>query len=309
MELIDLRNEIVSNVKSNLYIFTGPEVKVMDVYLEMICKMYGYEKYRPEDIKEVIKKTKNINNFSKKSIYILRDDVEFTKQEEAWKNIDSLIGNNVVILIYSSIDKRGKFYKYWKDKIVTFEKLSEVQLNKYVLKELGNEFNSQSRYLINICENDYSRILLECDKIKTYAKLLNINYVESFRELLKSGIIHIPVGDIIFKFTDAIMKRNVKDCFELWEKLKTIQESPIKVLSILYNNMRNTLIVQSIPNPNTQNTGLSGWNIKCSKEFCGYYSTIELLQNVKTVRDIEKGIKEGRYEQSLAIDLLLVNVL
>lgn len=308
MELLQLRNKIISKEKDNFYIFTGPEVKIMDIYIDMINKLHGIEKVRDDDVKTVFSKTKNINKIMKEKLYIVRDDIEFTKHDESWQNLDSMLNKNVLILVYTTIDKRGKFYKYYKDKIVNFEKLNVEQLSKYVLRELGNNFQHSNK-LATICDLDYSRILLECDKIKTYAKICNCDYNKSFESLIELGNIYVPINNVIFDFTDSIMKRQVDQCFKLWKSLKKNQESPIKVLSILYNSMRNVLIVQGSTNPTSSNTGLSGWNIKCAKELSGYYSIEELLRNLYVIREVEKGIKTGTCDQEIAIDYLLVNVL
>lgn len=308
MELIELRNNIINKQKDNLYLFSGPEVKVMDIYIDMICKLHELDKVREDDVKTVFSRTKNVSKLAKSKVYIIRDDMDFIKAESSWQNVGNMLNENVIILIYSNVDKRGKFYKTFKDKIVTFEKLSEEQLSKYIKKELGNNFVPATK-LANICELDYSRILLECDKVKTYAKISSVSYTDSFHELVELGNIYVPNNYIVFDFTHNIMKRNVHECFKIWESLKKNQESAIKLLSILYNSMRNVLIVQSIQNPTTKNTGLSSWNIKVAKELCGYYSTEELLRNVHVIREIEKGIKTGTCEQEIAIDYLLVNAL
>lgn len=308
MELLTLRNKIISKEKDNFYIFTGEEVKIMDIYIDMIDRLYGFDKVREDSVSEVLGKTKNISKLAKPKLYVIRDDIEFTKHDESWNKIDNLLGDSVIVLIYTSIDKRGKFYKHYKDIIVNFEKLKVEQLSKYISKELGNNFAHSSK-LATICELDYSRILLECDKIKTYANSCRCDYNKSFEELIKLGNIYVPVNSVVFDFTESIMKRQVVKSLELWDNLKKVQESPIKVLSILYNNMRNVLIVQGSQNPTSANTGLSGWNIKCAKELCGYYSLEELMRNIYVIREVEKGIKTGTCEQEIAIDYLLVNVL
>lgn len=307
MDLLQLRNDIISEKKHNFYMFTGPEVQIMDIYIKRLEYLHGINKVREMDIKSVFSKTRSKSSLKQNKLYVVRDDLDFLKHEESWDNIDNMIGENVLILVYTNFDKRSKFYKHFKDIIVEFEKLSSDQLAKYIMQEFNNKFSS-ALWLAEICEHDYSRILLECDKIKLYSKITGKDYEGSFKELIELGNIYVPVNNVIFDFTNSILKRDIYNTFKLWKSLKE-KESAIKVLSILYNSMRNVLIVQSSNNPTTQNTGLSGWNIKCAKELCGYYSTEELLKNINIIRQVEKGIKTGVCDQEIAIDYMLVNVL
>ena len=65
---------------------------------------------------------------------------------------------------------RATFYKHYKDEIIDFEPLPDGILKKYIQKEIALSDKSCQK-LIDICEHDYGRILLEIDKIKRYVDI------------------------------------------------------------------------------------------------------------------------------------------
>ena len=88
--------------------------------------------------------------------------------EKLQQQIDAgLLGDNMLIHLLTIVDKRTKFYKAYKDAIIEFERLSDTMLKKYIQKEIKLSERNTER-LIDVCEHDYGRILLEIDKIKRY---------------------------------------------------------------------------------------------------------------------------------------------
>lgn len=168
MDVTTLKAKIKSKQIPKYLIFAGPEWKVQEIYINQIAKVTGKEIKRVDDISDIYSNLRNRSFVQKSIIYIVRDDKELMNSEKLQQQISSdLLGDNILIHLLTNVDKRTKFYKAYKDVICDFERLSDSMLKKYILKEIKlSESNIQR--LIDICEHDFGRILLEIDKIKRY---------------------------------------------------------------------------------------------------------------------------------------------
>lgn len=318
MTVQEVKNQIKTKKVKNFYIFTGQESKVIEIYIDKIAECKNLEIQPVNSISDIYSKFFNKSLVTKNYCYILRDDKELLLQEKLWQPLsgESVQGNNIVIVVLTNVDKRSKFYNKFKNDIVEFEHLPENILIKYIKKELPLSDNSCLK-LIDICESDYNRILLELDKINLYA---NITYTEvngngadydrAFLDLVNRGVIYQPPKDAIFDFVDAVLKGRVKQSFELLENCYGVGESNIVLLSVLYNNVKQVLQVQSCEsNDIAKTTGLTGWQIRNAKDKCGYYSIGDLVYFLKLIRNVEKGIKTGEIDESISVEYVLVNML
>lgn len=167
MDVATLKAKIKSKQLPSYLIFSGPEWKVQELYIKQIAKVTGKETKRIDEISDIYGKLKNRSFVQKPVIYIVRDDKELLTNEKLQQQIETVLGDNILIHLLTNVDKRTKFYKACKDAIIEFEALSDAMLKKYILKEI-NLSESNTQRLIDICEHDYGRILLEIDKIKRY---------------------------------------------------------------------------------------------------------------------------------------------
>ena len=168
MDVATLKAKIKSKQLPSYLIFSGDEWKVQQIYIDQIAKVTGREIKRIDDVSSIYSQLKN-RSFNLEPVnYIVRDDKELMNSEKLQQQISNgLLGDNMLIHLLTSVDKRTKFYKAYKDSIVDFERLPDSMLNKYILKEIKLSERNIER-LIDICEHDYGRILLEIDKIKRY---------------------------------------------------------------------------------------------------------------------------------------------
>lgn len=137
-----------------------------------------------------------------------------------------------------------------------------------------------------------------------------MTYDEAFEILLKDGTIYKPPYDAIFDLVDAILDRKVNRAFDLLQQAYAVGEATMVMLSVLYNNAKAVLQVQTYRGKDiSKGTGLSVWQIKKAREHCGKYSDDDLIYIVQLVQKIESGIKSGAIEESFAIEYLLVHIL
>ena len=167
MEVTELKAQIQSKQFNPFYIFTGVEWKVQRIYIDQIAKTSGKELAYVDSLADVYSKLGSRSFLSKSYVYVIRDDKELMQNEKLQSELYSTIGDSILILILSTLDKRLKFYKIYKDMIIDFEPLKPQVLKKYIQKEI-NLSDKNCDKLMEVCEYDYGRCLLEIDKIKRF---------------------------------------------------------------------------------------------------------------------------------------------
>ena len=168
MDIIKLKEQIVKNELSNFYIFTGEEIGIMNIYLQQMSNKLNMAITRAESVASIYSKCTARSMFGNTTgFYVIRNATDFQKQEKVWENIEKDIKKNVIVLLYDKIDSRLKFGKFFKDKIVPFEKLQPNVLKSYIKKEIKLKEKNIDK-LAELCNGSYDLCMLEIDKIKHY---------------------------------------------------------------------------------------------------------------------------------------------
>lgn len=305
MNLIELKKQITDKTLDRIYYFTGDEWKIMNVYIHKIAEINNSKIVYVDSIREIINDVKQKSIIPTSTVYVINDDKEYMSSETLWKKVAELNQENILIFTFSNIDKRSKFYKRFKDTLTTFDKLNDVTLARYINNVLSLK-NDYTMKLIEICENDYGRILLEMDKIKNYSN----NHNEAFETLVKHGAIYVPPKDAVFDLIDAILSRNAKLSYNLYEDCKEIGEANLVILLNLFNSTRMTYQLQSYTGNGdiSQVTGLKQGQIHACQKRLYRYTNDELISIMKLTQKIESGIKQGTIADEIAIDYLLANI-
>lgn len=315
MEVKQVKAQIIHKDLQRFYIFAGEEWKVQQIYIQQIATAAGKTRKYIDSVAD-ISSTLGSRSFIQKSyVYVVRDDKDVMTDETLQKNLPSLLGDNILILLLTTLDKRTKFYKRYKDDICEFERLSDRNLQSLLQSEIKLSDNNCQR-LMEVCEYDYGRCLLEIDKIKNWVVGYGKDKMEQMPEeggllrLLRDGTIYRPPQDALFDFVDAVLHRNIKSCFNLLYQSYAMGEAVLVLLSVLYTNAKQVLQVQTCTSKDMQkSTGLSAWEIKCAKERAGNYSNDELEYMLRLIHECESGIKSGRVEESVAVEYVLVHIM
>ena len=310
MDLQTLKAHIKIREFDPAYIFTGPEVGVMDIYIKQMAKVQEANIVMLDGIEDLARKMHKGAMLKNASLYILRDSKEFIQDIDLARKIthSGALSGDILILIYTNIDKRSKVYKEFQDAIVDFQPMKPEILKKYIQKEIQLSDGAYDK-LIEVCESDYSRILLEVDKINRYVTATNLNAESAFANLMKAGAIFQPPKDAVFDFVDAVLKGKKDLAFYLLRSSYEYGEATMVLLSNLYNSTKQLLQVQSFKGDGkiTEATGLTPFQVKLANERKGRNSTGDLIYLMRLVRDTEKGIKTGAVDEAMAMPYILAN--
>lgn len=314
MTVQEFQKQIRSGDIDRVIILYGEEVAVMDEYLSHLYKAVNVRPTLLDKVSDAYQRLVQRKMTAGSRVIVVRDDMEFFKADKQWGKVFSAAENSsdYLVLIYSKMDKRSKFYKQNQERLCEFQKLNSSILATYVARLIPGMRESDCLEFAETCECDYSRIKLEADKVNHYHAVRGGDPGRCALELIQSGVIYKPIGDITFQFTDAILTRNVRSSFEYLLKAKAVNEPSILTLSVLYNGFKQILMVQGLGRDQSEpvkRTGLTPWQVKMAKEKQGHYSLDELVNALKLIRFVEKGIKTGLIDDDVAVEYVMVNIL
>ena len=307
MELFDLQNAIKKKEIPHLMIFLGDEYEIMNIYIKNIEKVLGIKTTNLDDAASMVSRSRIISIIEPNKLYVCKYDKNFTTSEKVWEGFEKCLKNSHLILIYNDLDKRGKFYKHFLDKIILFEKY-DADLLKKRIKSMTKLTDDNIDKLTEGCEGNYSRCLLEIKKLNSYINATGYEENEGFEKLLKNGVFTLTVSNILFDFINKVVERN-RICYNLYSKLRNMGESNVKLISLLYTAFKNQLIVETVNTISTESTGLTSYVIYNAKQRMKRYSEKELKNALETITYTEQGIKNGLIEEPFSIDYILSQVL
>lgn len=314
MTLQELMVNIANNSAPHYLILYGKEQKILELYINQIAKNYQSVIYK-ESISDVVNlhRRKSLDKSTK--LYIIDEDVSFLKAENAWTTINSEFAKSKdgLIVRYHTLDKGSKFFHNNKQNIVEFPYLSDDVLLKYIHRDLPGLSEKNALSLINYCNSDYGRILMEIDKVKQYMSVRTDLTVDScFNMLDKQGLFHKEIGDITFELTNAVLGGYPQEAIKKLDEAKRKGEPAMVIASILYNGFRNLLAYQGLGNNKQgamERTGMTKGELwGCTKNIGGYHLQ-EVKRNMLACQRVESGIKMGTIDEDIALEYLVLHCL
>lgn len=311
-DIKDLKQDILNKKLKPLYVFIGDELALQDVYIKQIVSTSGLESHRVNDVKSVYGKLTSKSLIKAvPQVFIIRNDDEYFKAESTWKNLlKNDLKGNILILLYSGVEKKAKFCKAHENVLTEFKSISPSILKNRLNALTGLSLNYCEDF-VKICGGNYGRLQNEIFKLEQLMYARGYQWNTAYIEAKKTNLIHEEIGDIIFDFTNAITERNIYKAYELYPKIMQTEDgSAIKLLSVLYNSFRNILMVQStaFKERTEEILGIPQKQIFATARKCDKYNLFELVAIVKKIREIEKGIKIGMVEEKFAIPYFMGSI-
>lgn len=307
--------KIADNDIPHYLVLYGQEQTVLNMYIKQIVSVTQSQAVYVDTVASVIKQRgkKSLNKSIK--CYIVSNDLSYLKAENVWDKIkkDFKKSKDYLILRYHTLDKRDKFSHNNKENLTEFAHLSAEVLQQYIYKDLPDLSEKNALSLIDYCDHDYGRILMEIDKIKQYMSVRTDLTVDScFNQLDKQGLFHKEIGDITFELTNAVLGGYTDQAIVKLDEAKLKNEPAMMIASILYNGFRNLLAYQGLGKNKQgamERTGLTkGELYGCSKNMGGY-SLLEVKRNMLFCQQVESGIKTGLIDEDIALDYLVLHCL
>lgn len=306
MNLIDLKSKIITKDIPNFMVFTGPESGVLDIYLKQISKVLNLKISKVDTVESVIKNCSGNSLFKITKLFVVTDDMNFIKDDSGWNKIQSLLGKNKLILRYHNYDSRLGFWKKFEDITVMFNYMPTEVLANNLAKQYNLDLQ-RCAILAKNCANDYTRCLIELDKVEQFSKIKHISLENSFDKCLNNGVLSLDIDMNLDDFVSAFLTKNYEKILILQQYFKRSSEPVVKILNLLYNSFKGILIAQTIHSAKNiqQNTGLNYYAYIKAKENSGYYNNSEIEYILYILMKLEQGIKTGLIAEDLVMDYLI----
>lgn len=317
MELVDLMKKISENDVPHYLILFGEEQAILDIYIQHIAEHYKVVSCDSVSYALSQVRMKSIDKADK--LYIVNEDSLYSKAEESWKSVKQTFekSRHILLIKYHTLDKRGKFYSNNKQNSVEFTHLSEDVLINYINQKLPDLSEKNACKLIEWCNHDYGRILMEIDKIQNYSFVKSGNfdgdyYDKAFDILDKQGLFYKEIGDITFELTNAVLGGYTDTAIQKLDEAKRKGEPAMMIASILYNGFRNLLAYQGLGSNKQsamERTGMTKGELYGCTKNVGGYSIAEVKRNMLKCQEVEAGIKMGTIDEDIALEYVVLSCL
>ena len=308
MNIAELKKDMKANNLAGLYIFTGEEIYIRNLYIEQIVDLGFIWKELPT-VAELFKSVGTTKLIQKPTLYVIRDDMDFIKQDSTvWDKLVAWVNNSVnkVILIYNNIDKRNKFFKTFKENTVKFEKLSETVLLKYVQKE-ADISRENALDLIHRCDSNFNLCLLELNKVIMFSLSNNMSIDEAYRKCCADRIVLDLPKESLEKYITAVMNKDFSLAIEISNDFDFTEEPPLKILAFLYNSFEALFAVvayESGLSLKKNESGANFWAVKNAEIFGIKWQIKQVRDMMDFIQFLESGIKMGIVSADAAIPML-----
>lgn len=308
MNIAELKKDMKANNLAGLYIFTGEEIYIRNLYIEQIVDLGFIWKELPT-VAELFKSVGTTKLIQKPTLYVIRDDMDFIKQDSTvWDKLVAWVNNSVnkVILIYNNIDKRNKFFKTFEENTVKFEKLSETVLLKYVQKE-ADISRENALDLIHRCDSNFNLCLLELNKVIMFSLSNNISIDEAYKKCCADRVVLDLPKESLEKYITAVMNKDFSLAIEISNDFDFTEEPPLKILAFLYNSFEALFAVvayESGLSLKKNESGANFWAVKNAEIFGIKWQIKQARDMMDFIQFLESGIKMGIVSADAAIPML-----
>lgn len=304
-----------------VYLFYGLKEYRINEHIKKLCKdidEININKYdlNNTNIKDILEDAKTISMFGDKKIVIIDNALMFSGSsslgsEEVENYLNNINENTILIFIIHNekIDSRKKICKLINKvgKVIEYnEEENPISLAKSLLKDYDIDSNTLN-FLINRVGNNPLIIKKEIEKIKIYK--------DEDKKITKEDILNLTVKKVevdIFKLIDSIVKKDKENALEIYNEMLKINEEPLKIIIILANQFRIMYQSKELLKKGYTEKDIASilkihpYRVKLAIQNGRSYSSKTLLKYLNDLADIDIGIKTGKLNKDLALELFIL---
>ena len=295
--IVSFNREIVTNELKNFYILTGEEIGLMNLYINQIRG----EVRRESSVGPIWRTLTQKGLIAKHSTYVVRDDEEFIKNEKLTSLLPTVKYGTLILLI-TNPSKCKKLLKTYADNVIEFERMTNEQLINHFSKQYKSVIPTDIvKEVVYLCENDFSRIANELDKLSR-VNTADLDWYEAVDTL-----VFVNLEFKVFDAVDSVLKYQVPEALKQVDTMFKLKESAMGFLTILYNNFTSAVKVLGTKDPKQSTVNVPQFIInKLKYDF--QYSYQSAVDAMEYIGDTIEGIKQGRYEEKSGTYLCLYRI-
>ena len=278
---------------------------------------YNYYEGKGMNVNEIIGLSDTMPFFSEKRL-ILMEDSGFFKggagADEMTQYMEHIPETTCLVFVESEVDKRSRLYKAVK-KYGYAAELSHQdsgQLARWaagILSKNGRKITGRTMELfLSKTGDDMENISSELEKLISYTLGRDIVTDEDVETICTT-----QVTNKIFDMISAISARQTRKAMDLYEDLLTLKEPPMRILFLIARQFNQILQVKELVGKG-MDKGTIASKLKLQPFVVGKimlqaktFSKEQILSYVTLCVDAEEGVKTGKLQDRLAVELLITN--
>ncbi len=218
-----------------------------------------------------------------------------------------------IIFVESEVDKRGRLYKTVKDigYAAEMQTPKDKDLLAWIVIQCKNEgkqiMEAAAKYLVEQAGANMNMLQMELEKVFSYVADSDMIRLEDVQEICSN-----QAENQIFDMLDAIGNQNREKALALYHDLLALREPAMRILYLLTRQIHILLQVSEMTRLNMDNSsiaskvGIPPFTVGKYKSQIGHFSYTELIQMLEQCQEVDAGIKRGRYQDVIGVELLIV---
>ena len=268
-----------------------------------------------DDIKDIINDAETYSLFQEKKAIIIENANMFTGSTSKDADIiEKYIENEnpqttlILTVRGEKIDSRKKITKLLQKKGKIIELNEDINIDNLINKEF-KDYKIDNKTLMLFKNRVGTNPLIienEINKIKLY---------KDNNEITEEDILKVTSKTVeidIFKLIDDIVKRNKEEGIEIYHEMLKLNEEPLKIVIMLANQCRimyqsKELMLKGYTEKDIASLlKIHPYRVKLAQQNSRNYSSKTLLKYLNELADIDIGIKTGKINKDLALELFIL---
>lgn len=285
----------------NYVVIDAEETSPDDIALECSSIPFGYENKvvvikRCSFFSESKKKKvdEKLYKFFKEVISNLDDNVDviFTHNEDNYEQKNELAA--LIIKLAKIITLKPLVKDDWPKYVAAYFNKKGVSISKDAINELAKR-----------TEGDLSRFHNEANKLMLYTDNVTLTDVCSF--------IAKPLEENAFMLTEALIKGNIAQAFEIYSDLKTKSHEPVTLISMIGNQFRFINQVKYLFNEGFTEANIAStlkanpYRVRITIKNASKISQARINSVLDNIYNLDFAIKSGRIDRFVGFELFLIN--
>lgn len=276
---------------------------------------YNYYEGKGMNVDEIISMSDTMPFFGEKRLVLVEDSGFFKGgqgSEDMVGYMERIPESTCLMFVESEVDKRSRLYKAVK-KYGYAAELSHQDaghLSRWaagILAQNGRKITGRTmEYFLGKTGDDMENISSELEKLISYTLGRDVITAEDV-----DAICTTQVTNKIFDMITAIAARQTRKAMDLYEDLLTLKEPPMRILFLIARQFNQILQVKELAGKGLEK-GAIGSKLKLQPFVAGKimvqakaFSREQILSYVDLCVDAEEGVKTGRLQDRLAVELLI----
>ena len=220
----------------------------------------------------------------------------------------------VLILIgdFEKLDARKKIVKKVQKtcKVLQFRRLDEQGKAQYINDQIKKRGLHVDQDALNMLQKrlplDIRIMQMEFDKLELYGGTITCELV--------SNLVSRPLEEDVFQLVDAVVKKNVKSAFHIWQDLCILNKDAIYLIALLSSQFRFLFEVKVLSQKGMLKADIADYlkahpyRVQLALSSVYNLSTQYLMHILEKLATLDQNLKAGRIDKKLGFEMFLLEL-